>query len=771
MYKKQIMVKIIVTVLQVFFWVNLSAQDNSKINVVPYPSEVKMGTGNFTLSAQTNIVYTSETLALENYLQTQIKNLSGIKCLVNINPSNTTKASNNIYLVLNKNFKNNNGYSLSITASKIIIEAQQNTSLFNGLQTLLQLIPVNKKSASVNIPQLIIDDAPRFAYRGMHLDVCRHFFPISFVKKYIDLLAMHKFNTFHWHLTDDQGWRIEIKKYPLLTQVGNCRAQTLVGNYGSNKYDSTKYCGYYTQAQIKEIVQYATDRFITVIPEIEMPGHAVAALASYPYLGCTKGPYKTYETWGISDEVFCAGNDSAYTFLQNVLEEVMPLFPSKYIHIGGDECPKERWKTCPVCQTKIKTENLKDEHELQSYFVKRIEKFVNSTGKKIIGWDEILEGGLAPNATVMSWRGIEGGIAAAKQGNDVIMTPGSHCYFDHSQSSNEDSITIGGYLPLEKVYAYEPVPASLTATEAKHILGAQGNVWTEYITNESKVEYMVLPRLAALSEVLWRAADKKNFEEFESRLPALLKRYTALGYNYSTAYYDLKGSVIKMPNNKIAWKLETKNKEAAINIRANGKQLVKYLDPIIVNETGEYKAITTDKNGIVNGKWISQYFNLNKASGKLITLKNEPNNSYSGSGAFTLVDGIQNTKGMAKSAEFLGFLGKDLEAIIDFGEMTDVKEIRLHTFTRTASWIYPPKQNSIKVLVSSDGVNFTLPDDEINTIAGTSNIANKITFSSSQKIIRTKYIKIIAENYGIIPSGNPGADNNAWLFVDEVEVY
>ena len=742
-----------------------------QINIVPYPNDVKMGKGYFELSSATKIIYGKGTEKLASYFKDQVTNLTGLSLKVELySGKNPLLNKNNIQLFLNDETSFKEGYTLLVSKTTIDLKAKESALLFNGIQTLLQLLPVKKSAKSISIPQLFIKDSARFSYRGMHLDVSRHFFPVAFIKKYIDLLAMHKYNTFHWHLTDDQGWRIEIKKYPLLTQIGSCRDQTLVGNYGSNKYDGTKYCGFYTQDQVKEIVQYATDRFITVIPEIEMPGHAVAALTSYPYLGCTKGPYKTMETWGISEDVFCAGNDSTYTFVEDVLKEVMELFPSKLIHIGGDECPKVRWKTCPVCQQKIKKENLKDEHELQSYFVKRIEKFVNSQGKNIIGWDEILEGGLAPNATVMSWRGTEGGIAAARQGNNVVMTPGSHCYFDHSQSNNEDSITIGSYLPLEKVYEFEPVPAKLSADEAKRILGAQGNVWTEYMTNESKVEYMILPRIAALAEVLWSTTGKRDFANFEKRLPFILKRYKAMNYNYSTAFYDLNTSVIKLPNDKIGWKLAPKNKNGLTFLKINGKQVKNYSGPVLINETGEYEAAIADKNGSVNGKWINQNFKINKASGKFITLKNEPQIAYSGSGAFSLVDGVQNSKGMAKSAEFLGFLGKDLEAIIDFGEKINFSEVRIHTFTQTASWIYPAKQNSIKVLVSNDGINFMLPQNEIFTIEGNSNVINKITFSPSQKIIQSRYIKIIAEDYGIIPEGNPGAGNAAWLFVDEVEV-
>ncbi len=758
----------------------------NQINVVPYPNDVTIGKGYFELSSATNIIYSKGTEKLVKYFNEQLKILTGLSLKsVLYNENQTLLNKKSIEFILSTDDLLKDGYSLQVSKTKIRLSTTETALLFNGIQTLLQLLPVKKITQSFSIPQLSIKDAARFSYRGMHLDVSRHFFPVAFIKRYIDLLAMHKYNTFHWHLTDDQGWRIEIKKYPLLTQIGGYRNGTIIGRYPGTDNDGLRYGGYYTQEQIKEIVQYAGDRYITVIPEIEMPGHASAAIAAYPQLSCfpnedtqidsttawagSRMGKQIQQTWGVFNDVFIP-TDYTFNFIENVLDEVMPLFPSKYIHIGGDECPKENWKRSSFCQQLIKDKNLKDEHGLQSYFIQRIEKYVNSKGKKIIGWDEILEGGLAPNAAVMSWRGTEGGIAAAKENHDVVMTPGSHCYFDHSQNSNEDSITIGGYLPLEKVYDFEPVPPTLSATEAKHILGAQGNVWTEYITNESKLEYMVLPRIAALAEVLWSAKGKRNFEGFEKRLPFILERYKATGYNYSTAYFDLKGTVIKKPGNKIAWKLETKNKDGIILLKSNGKAVKNYTTPVLINETGEYEAATADKKGSINGKWIKQDFKINKASGKPITLKNEPNNSYSGSGPFSLVDGIQNSRGMAKSAEFLGFLGKDLEAIIDFGETTDISEVRLHTFTRPASWIYPPKQNSIKVLVSNDGINFTLPQDEILTAEGSSNVINKITFSSLQKIVKARYIKIIAENYGIIPTGNPGAGTAAWLFVDELEV-
>jgi len=523
----------------------------NKIPIVPEPAFYSAEEGHFTITSKTNIISNDLTGSSANYLFNYISEYYSIKPLIT---AKSLKSKNSIELICDSSEKNTSKYKLSVNQNKITITGSIQ-GIFYGVQTLIQLMPSNKQD--INIPSVRILDSARFAYRGMHLDVSRHFFSVAFVKKYIDYLALHKFNTFHWHLTDDQGWRIEIKKYPKLTETGSCRSRTLKGPYGSEIYDDNKYCGYYTQEQIRDIVNYASDRFINIIPEIEMPGHSMAALASYPYLGCTKGPYKVMETWGVSENVLCAGNDSTFMFMQDVLEEVMQLFPYGYIHIGGDECPKEKWHECSVCQKRMKDNNLKDEHELQSYFIKRIEKYINSKDRNIIGWDEILEGGLAPNATVMSWRGEEGGIAAAKSGHHAIMTPGTPVYFDHSQSKNEDSLTNGGYNSLKMVYDYEPVPAILNQDEAKLILGAQANMWTEYMNNDKKVEYMLFPRIAALSEVLWSPKLVRNWGKFETKIPELFNRYAFWNVSFSRAYYDIKPLVITDHYKGIKWQLHS----------------------------------------------------------------------------------------------------------------------------------------------------------------------------------------------------------------------
>ncbi|HCN82226.1 MAG TPA: beta-N-acetylhexosaminidase, partial [Sphingobacteriaceae bacterium] len=424
---------------------------------------------------------------------------------------------------------NPEGYNLTITPGQIDVSGKT-AGLFYAFETLIQLFPLEKENV-LQIQCAKIVDEPRYKYRGLHLDVGRHMFPVAFIKKYIDVLAQYKLNTFHWHLTEDQGWRIEIKKYPKLTQIGGFRAQTLIGNYNDRMpqwFDNTPYGGFYTQEEIKEVVAYATSKFITVIPEIELPGHSLAALSAYPELACgdNPGPFKAGEKWGVFDDVYCAGKEGTFTFLEDVLTEVIELFPSTYIHIGGDESPKTRWHTCPYCQKRIRDNKLKDEHELQSYFIQRIEKFLNSKGRQIIGWDEILEGGLAPNATVMSWRGTEGGIAAAKQNHDVVMTPQNFVYLDHLQGkSTQEPLAIGGYTPLQEIYSYEPTPSTLTADQQNHIIGVQANVWTEYMETAEKVEYMILPRIFALSEIAWTPALQKNYTDFsETRLPRHLAR-------------------------------------------------------------------------------------------------------------------------------------------------------------------------------------------------------------------------------------------------------
>ncbi|MBX3006571.1 MAG: beta-N-acetylhexosaminidase [Melioribacteraceae bacterium] len=515
--KKIISFFITITVL---LMVNLSAQN---VSIIPQPNKIEMNGEVTSLKTYSSIDYDSnnqEIKLLAEYLSNSLKETNNVK----IEPisSKTVKKKPFIKLIIDEYLPNPESYKLNIERDEITILGKTGAGIFYGIQSLLQLLTVSETSNDTVIPIGIIADSPRFTWRGAHLDVCRHFFPVSFIKKYIDILAMYKLNTFHFHLTEDQGWRIELKKYPKLTQIGAWRREA----------DGSTYGGFYTQDELREIVEYAKTKYITVVPEIEMPGHSVAALSAHPEFSCTGGPFEVINTWGVFDDIYCAGNDQVFEFLQDVLTEVMEIFPSRYIHIGGDEAPKKRWKECEKCQARIKKENLKDEHELQSYFIHRIEEFVNSKGRIIIGWDEILEGGLAPNAAVMSWRGIEGGIAAAKSKHFAVMSPVSHCYFDYYQAKSGEPKAIGGYISLEKVYSYEPVPKELTEEEAKFILGAQANLWTEYMLTTEQVEYMLLPRLCALSEVVWSAKEQKDFQKFNERMKHHYKLLSAKGINY-----------------------------------------------------------------------------------------------------------------------------------------------------------------------------------------------------------------------------------------------
>ena len=520
--------------------------------LIPAPVSMSMLKGSFVFTAKTKIIIPSpdtETKIAADFLAQLVNNPTGTIPEV---VQGTRPEKGSVLMAYDTAVKNPEGYKLAITPKRIVITAKSPAGFFYAVQTIRQLLPVqveNKKlveGLTLAVPACIIEDEPRFPYRGMHLDVSRHFFPVESIKKYIDILALHKINTFHWHLTDDQGWRIEIKKYPKLTETGAYRKETVVGHAGRPplKFDGIRYGGFYTQEEVKEIVAYAKARFITVIPEIEMPGHAMAALASYPSLGCTGGPYEVNTKWGVMDDVFCAGKEETFTFLEDVLTEVIDLFPGTYIHIGGDECPKARWQKCPLCQKRIREEGLKDEHELQSYFIRRIEKFLTSKGRKLIGWDEILEGGLAPEATVMSWRGIKGGIAAAQLKHDVIMTPNTYVYLDYYQCEPQDQpLAIGGYLPLERVYSFNPVPADLTPEEQKYIIGFQGNVWAEYIATPEHMQYMAFPRAFAVAETAWTPDGKKDFEDFLARLNVLKQRYDALGINYFKGEYrDTRGA-------------------------------------------------------------------------------------------------------------------------------------------------------------------------------------------------------------------------------------
>ena len=520
------------------------------LDLVPYPFSVESGRGVFEIAGADFYVDPSlgeRTMKAVDDFRLLLSEATGDESLLSEGKSGAS------VVFLKDSTLGKEEYNLDVTPRKVVVTSSDLNGTVYAIETIKQLLPVEiyKNSPAENvswtIPCVKIHDKPRFAYRGLHMDPSRHFFEVDEVKRYIDIIVLHKMNTLHWHLTDDQGWRIEIKKYPKLTEIGAYRDKTLIGHLNDDKgYDYTRYGGFYTQDDIREVVEYAASKGVTVIPEIDLPGHMLAALAAYPEYGCTGGPYEVWGRWGVSEDVLCAGKEETFEFLEGVLTEVMELFPSEYIHIGGDESPKVRWEKCPACQARIKELGLKDgekysaEHYLQSYVTARVERFLNSHGRKIIGWDEILEGELAPGATVMSWRGVEGGLQAAKLGHDAIMTPSTHFYFDYCQSDTPENepLGIGGYIPVEKCYSYEPFTPEMTDEEKGHILGVQANLWTEYIKTPEHLEYMLLPRAAALSEVQWCAPENKSYERFQKSMKHYADIYDALGYNYAKHIFE-----------------------------------------------------------------------------------------------------------------------------------------------------------------------------------------------------------------------------------------
>lgn len=503
-------------------------------NVVPLPQTITAGKGKpFTLTEGTPVYVAPadrEALRAEaGFLREYIGQLTGIGLTAADKPE---KRRPTIILALNPKIQGREAYALTVSEHSITIAGNTAAGVFYGIQTLRKALPVTAGEASVTIPATTIKDAPRFGYRGMMLDCARHFFPLQFVKRFIDICALHNMNVFHWHLTDDQGWRIEIKRYPRLTEIGGFRTGTVIGR-NSDVDDGQRYGGFYTQDEAREIVEYARQRHITVIPEIDMPGHTLSVLATYPDLGCTGGPYEVSHKWGVLSDVLCLGNEKIYPLAEGIIDELCTIFPSEYIHIGGDECPTERWEQCPKCKALAQSKGI-DVHRLQQLFTNRIEKYINAKGRKIIGWDEILNGEINKSATIMSWRGVEPGSKAAALGHDVIMSPTSHAYFDYYQTKNvrEEPYAIGGYLPTEKVYELDPAPATFTEEARSHVLGAQANLWAEYIAWPNHVEYMIMPRMAAMAEVQWMPAGRKQYDQFLLRLKHLTTIYDRLGYTY-----------------------------------------------------------------------------------------------------------------------------------------------------------------------------------------------------------------------------------------------
>lgn len=620
---------------------NIKAQDFN--NIVPKPVSIIKQNKNFTIDHSTKINLTDHTdLMFQNgtYLSKQFNSLFHIK--LNISTSKEMY-NNSINIKIDKSL-DKEAYTLKVFENRVNLIGGSHEGVFYGIQSLLQVIP-NKntfnKQQFIEVPGVIIEDSPFFEYRGVMLDVCRHFYNVEEVKRFIDILALHKINQFHWHLTEDQGWRIEINKYPKLTQIGSIREQTLINHYRDkiHYYDGKRYSGFYTKDEIKEVVQYASNRFITVIPEIDMPGHMLAALAAYPHLGCEANKeYKVGEKWGVFEEVLCIGKESTFEFIENVLKEVIEMFPSKYIHIGGDESPTTSWKNCQHCQLLMKEQGISKESYLQNYFTHRIESFLQTHGREMIGWDEVLEGGVSKTATIMSWRGTQGGIDAARKGNKVIMTPGTHCYFDKYQSKNThlEPLAIGGYLPVLQVYNFDPLK-NLNENERKNVLGLQANLWTEYIKDFNHLQYMLLPRLAALAEVGW-SYDNKNEEDFINRLIKLTNRYDILGYNYANHIStDIKGKFITADSLSIVGKAMNTSKLFHRVDTAKYTKMPPQVKSLFTNSSGIAISFSTNSTSIAakwavkNGKGYPNMSDVN-SMGLDLYIKKEDEWIYAGSG-------------------------------------------------------------------------------------------------------------------------------------------
>ena len=673
------------------------------------------------------------------------------------------------------------GYELNVDGEGIEVRASQFPGFLYALQSLGQLLPAAvygtepAPDAAWEVPCVKIADAPRFAYRGMHLDVARHFFSVDEVKRYIDVMAIHKLNTLHWHLTDDQGWRIEIKRYPELTAVGSIRKATVVRKEWGT-YDGTPYGGFYTQDEIRDVVKYAADRGVTVIPEIDLPGHMLAALTAYPELGCTGGPYEVWGRWGVADDVLCPGREKTFEFLEGVLTEVMELFPSEYIHIGGDECPKVRWEKCPRCQAKIRQLGLKDdgehtaEHYLQSYVTDRIGKFLAQHGRRIIGWDEILEGRAPSDAVVMSWRGSEGGIAAAKLGHDVIMTPNSHFYFDYYQSLDTDAepFGIGGYIPMEQVYSYDPAFPELTPEQQKHILGVQANLWTEYVLSDEHLEYMLLPRLAALSEVQWCLPETKDWNRFIGSF-RMDKIYSQLGYEFAKHIFGVTASYAVDPEKGGVVMTLTTQGGAPIRYTLDGSDPTAssplYKAPVTIGESCTFKAAAL-REGMQTPVYARK-FDFNKATGRRIALNAAPTLKYTYGGASLLVDGYRGGPVYSNGA-WIGFLNEPLDVTIDMQGAKPYSAVTVESLVEKGEWVFPP--SSVGVYLSDDGREFTeaalmsVPQETAGSPDGVKPF--KVLFPETS----ARYLRVVARTVDPIPAWHGAAGQKAHMFVDEIIV-
>lgn len=765
---------LIVFFLTVFnFGYSQKTYTEKDIQIIPKPTQLLITKGVFEFSKSTKFIAVSEfQKEISNVLINKFEKAAGFR------PEFSTAIPLNNYVQFKVDETlEKEAYILDVSTKNITITAKGKAGFIYGLESIRQLLPVVIESKNVlpnqkwQIPNLVINDKPRFQWRGLMLDLSRHFFDKNYVIETIDRLAMHKMNVLHLHLVDDQGWRIEIKKYPKLTEVGAWRVnqENLAWNarLTVNPDEKGTYGGFLTQEELKEIVKYAAAKNIEIIPEIEMPAHVSSAIASYPELACfdQRIGVPSGGLWPITD-IYCAGKESTFEFLQNVIDEVITIFPSKYIHIGGDEATKTNWEKCPNCQKRMTDNGLKNTHELQSYFVKRMEKYINSKGKKIIGWDEILEGGLAPDATVMSWRGTQGGIDAVKQGHDVIMTPESHCYFNFYQGpQNEEPIAFDGYTPLSKVYEFDPVVSTMTPQETSHVLGGQANLWAEYLPGPQDSEYMIFPRLAALSEVLWSPKESRNWNDFTSRLTYLLQRYNYLGINYAkSAFLVTASSNADLVQKQINISLKNEFPNADIRYVLGNKNIdhnaIKYTSPIPFKETTILKASLFQNDKPV-GKMFTDTIVFHKAVAHKVIYLTPYNQNYKGDGLFQMVNTIRGSKNF-HDGQWQAWLVNDMELVIDLEKQESVEQVTVGTLESQGSGVNFPTK--IKILISNDGLTYK----EVGKITRpyAPNVSSELKdFKISFEKQDARYVKVIAGNLKKSPKGE-----SSWLFVDEILV-
>lgn len=747
---------------------------NSDYEIIPKPLDVNCkGDASFLLKDGVAVIYPENNQKMQDnaeFLVDYVEKQTGVKLTSHAG----MPVDGAICLTLDLNDDNAEAYKLIVNDKRVCISGASEAGVFYGIQTLRKSLPV-AQDINVNLSAVEIYDKPRFAYRGAMLDVARHFYTVDEVKTFIDMLALHNINRFHWHLTDDQGWRIEIKKYPKLMSVASERKETVVGRWYSGIYDGKPYGGYYTQDELRDVIDYAAKRHITIIPEVDLPGHMQAALTAYPELGCTGGPYEVRTIWGVSQDVLCVGNDFTLQFVKDVLSEVADIFPSEYIHIGGDECPKVRWEKCPKCQERIKSLGLKSdakhtkEQRLQSYMIQEAAKYLKEKGKRIIGWTEILEGGLVPDATLMSWIGESGGIEAAHQHHDVIMTPNTYLYFDYYQSKKveDEPLAIGGYLPIEKTYNYEPMPKELTKEEQQYIKGVQANLWTEYIPVFSQVQYMVLPRLGAAAEVQWTDPSKKDYKDFLRRVPHLVAVYDCYGWNYATHVYDvnvdMKADTVNhvlnvqlstMADNPIYYTLDGQDPT---------EKSLKYTKPFTIDQSVVLKtmAVHPDRTSKISVDTIR----FNKATLKPVVLLQPNESRFSPDGPVVLVDG-RNGNHSFDTGAWLTVAGNDLEAVINMQAETILSSASVHVYVRKDAWLFDARGFSVSV--SSDNKNYKEVASQEYKQMQESDSDGIIEHELSFDPCKATYVKIKVISEKSMPDWHWDAGKAPFLLVDEI---